>query len=362
MPARLDRQTAFSGTRPVTEMLAFDPHALDDYLKSALDDYRGPLTVEQFKGGQSNPTYLLTARSGRYVLRRKPPGKLLPSAHAIEREFRIMSVLASAGYPVPRPRLLCEDDGIVGTAFYVMDFADGRIIWEPHCPDLPPADRSAVYDAMNAALACLHSLDFTALNLGDFGKPSGYMARQIKRWTRQYDVSATETIAEMDRLMAFLPDHVPPESGAAIVHGDFRLDNLIVARDRPDVLAVIDWELATLGDPIADFTYHLMQWVMPPSPDGSGVGSLVGHDLRALGIPALDAYVDSYCRRTGRGGLGDLDYYLAYNFFRMAAIFQGIVGRVRDGTATSENAAALAGQVRPMAETAWRYAKRAGAA
>ena len=361
MAGRLDRQATFSGTKPVADALAFDPEPLEAYLAKTVTGFAGPLSVEQFKGGQSNPTYLLTARSGRYVLRRKPPGKLLPSAHAVDREYRVMKALGEAGFPVPRVRVLCDDDAVIGTMFYVMDFSEGRVIWEPHCPGMAPDDRAAVYDAMNAAIAQLHGYDPAALGLADFGKPTGYVARQIARWSKQYEASATEDIAEMNRLMAFLPGHVPPEGAATVVHGDFRLDNVILAPDRNEIIAVLDWELSTLGDPLGDFTYHLMQWVMPPSRDGSGVGSLLGHDLDALGIPPLDAYVARYCERTGRDGIPDLDYYLAYNFFRMAAIFQGIVGRVRDGTATSENAASLASQVRPMAETAWAFAERAGA-
>lgn len=360
MADRIDRQATFSGTRPVAGALAFDTDRLAAYLQSALPDFSGPLTVAQFKGGQSNPTYLVTARSGRYVLRRKPPGTLLPSAHAVDREYRVMKALGEAGFPVPRVRVLCDDDAIIGTMFYVMDFSDGRVIWEPSCPDCSKEERGAIYDALNATIAKLHSFDIDAVGLSDFGRPEGYVARQIARWSKQYRASATEDIAEMERLMDFLPDHVPAATGAAVVHGDFRLDNVILAKDRPEVIAVLDWELSTLGDPLGDFTYHLMQWVMPPAPDGSGVGSLRDHDLEALGIPAMDAYVARYCERTGRDGIADLDLYLAYNFFRMAAIFQGIVGRVRDGTAANANAAALAGQVRPMAETAWRFAERAG--
>ncbi len=361
MATRLDRQSAFSGTKPVAAALVFDIARLDAYLKTAIDNYAGPLVVEQFKGGQSNPTYLLTASSGRYVLRRKPPGKLLPSAHAVDREYRVMAALGEAGFPVPRVRHLCADETVIGTMFYVMDFADGRVVWEPHCPGMDASERRAIYDAMNATIARLHTFDIAALGLEDYGKPTGYVGRQIDRWSKQYRASATEEIVEMERLMTFLPDHLPPDAGASVVHGDFRLDNIVLANDRSEIVAVLDWELATLGDPLGDFTYHLMQWVMPPSPDGSGVGSLVGHDLETLGIPTLHAYVAAYCARTGRSGVADLDYYLAYNFFRMAAIFQGIVGRVRDGTATNENAATLANQVRPMAETAWRYAERAGA-
>lgn len=358
---RIDRQAAFSGTRDVPDALAFDVERLEAYLAKAMPGFRGPLKAQQFKGGQSNPTYLLEAASGRYVLRRKPPGKLLPSAHAVDREHRVIVALFEAGFPVPRPRLLCEDDSVVGTMFYVMDWVDGRIFWEPHLPSLDATERSAIYDSMNEAIARLHTIDFAAAGLGDFGRPAGYVERQIRRWSQQYEASRTQDVPAMERLMEWLPGAVPGDAGASVVHGDFRLDNLIVARDAPRVAAVLDWELATLGDPVGDFTYHLMGWHMPRSETGAGTGSLVGHDLDRLGIPTADAYAERYCARTGRDGLPDLDFYFAYNFFRLAAILQGIVGRVRDGTATNENAAAMEGQVRPLADTAWRFAERAGA-
>jgi aminoglycoside phosphotransferase (APT) family kinase protein len=262
---------------------------------------------------------------------------------------------------VPRPHLICEDPEVIGTAFYVMDFVPGRVFWEPHVPGVAAPERAAIYDSLNATLARLHQVDVAAAGLSDFGRPAGYVQRQIKRWSEQYRASATETIAEMDRLIAFLPSAAPDTGEVALVHGDYRLDNCIIAADRPDIRAVLDWELSTLGDPIADFTYHLMQWRMPPASDGAGVGSLISHETDAPGLPRLDDYVALYCARTGRNGIPDLDLYLAYNFFRMAAIFQGIVGRVRDGTASNPNAAAVGGQVRPMAELAWAYARRAGA-
>ncbi len=316
--------------------------------------------MKQFKGGQSNPTYLLTTPGGRYVLRRKPPGKLLPSAHAVDREHRVMSALFEAGFPVPRPRLLCEDEEVVGTTFFVMDFVDGRIFWEPGMKGSDPAERAAVYDAMNATIARLHSFDVGALGLTDYGRPSGYVARQIRRWSQQYEASRTADVPEMERLIDWLPTALPEEPAPALVHGDFRLDNLIVAAEAPKVLAVLDWELSTIGDPLGDFTYHLMAWHMPRSESGAGTGSLVGCDLDALGIPHVDAYVARYCERTG-SSLRDLDFYFAYNFFRLAAILQGILGRVRDGTASNANAASMADDVGPLARTAWRFAERAGA-
>jgi aminoglycoside phosphotransferase (APT) family kinase protein len=358
---KIDRQVAFTGTKDVAEPLRFDPARLEAYLAREAPGFAGPLKVSQFKGGQSNPTYLLETPTRKYVLRRKPPGKLLPSAHAVEREYRATAALHRLGFPVPRPRLLCEDPAVIGTAFYVMDFVPGRVFWEPHVPGVTATQRAAIYDSLNATLARLHQIDAAAAGLSDFGRPAGYVQRQISRWSEQYRASATETIAEMDRLIAFLPTAAPDTGAAALVHGDYRLDNCILAEDGPAIRAVLDWELSTLGDPIADFTYHLMQWRMPPAPDGAGVGSLVGHESDAPGLPRLEEYVALYCARTGRPGIPDLDLYLAYNFFRMAAIFQGIVGRVRDGTAANPNAAAVAGQVRPMAEVAWGYARRAGA-
>jgi aminoglycoside phosphotransferase (APT) family kinase protein len=357
----IDRQATFTGTKEVAEALAFDEKRLSAWLEANVAEFRGPLTARQFKGGQSNPTYMVESASGKYVLRRKPPGKLLPSAHAVDREFKVISALHSVGFPVARPVVLCQDDDVVGTMFYLMDCVEGRVYWTPDLPDCDPAERTAIYDVMNATIARLHGIDFEAVGLGDFGKPAGYVARQIKRWSQQYRASETREVAEMERLIEWLPGAMPPDAGASIVHGDFRLDNMILHPSEPKVLAVLDWELATLGDPIGDFTYHLMQWHMPPSRFGSGTGSLVGLDLAALGIPSMEAYVARYCERTGRDGIANLDFYFAYNFFRLAAILQGILGRVRDGTATNENAAAMETQVGPLAEAGWSFAERAGA-
>jgi len=357
----IDRQTAFSGTRPVAEALRIDEGALTDYMSAHVDDFEGPITVEQFKGGQSNPTYKITSPSGTYVLRRKPPGKLLPSAHAVDREYRVISALHASGFPAARPHVLCTDDTVLGTMFYIMDFVAGRVIWLPDIPDSDRQERSAIYDAMNRTIADLHSFDYAAAGLGDFGKPDGYVARQIKRWSEQYRLSATEEIAEMDRLMGWLPEACPETSRASLVHGDYRLDNMILHETEPRVLAVLDWELSTLGDPLGDFTYHMMQWRMPRSKSGAGTGSLVGHDIEALGIPSMEDYVEMYCARTGLSGIDNLDFYFAYNFFRLAAILQGIVGRVRDGTAANPRAAEVAKMVAPLSKVAWDYAKRAGA-
>jgi aminoglycoside phosphotransferase (APT) family kinase protein len=356
-----DRQEKFSGTKDVSESLRFDEVRLADYLAQHIEDFARPLTVRQFKGGQSNPTYQLVTPNRNYVLRRKPPGKLLASAHAVDREYRVIAALYPTGFPVAKPYVLCEDDGVIGTAFYVMEYVEGRIYWGPLLPGLSPQERFAIYDAMNTTLARLHMLDFEKLGLAQFGKPGNYIGRQIARWTKQYVASETETVSEMNKLIDWLPKHLPEEGQSTVVHGDFRLDNMILHPTRPEILAVLDWELSTIGDPMADFTYHLMQWQMPPDISTSGAGSLLNIDLASLGIPTMDAYVAMYCRRTGRAGIPNLDYYAAYNFFRLAGILQGIVGRVRDGTAANENAAQSAAAVRPLAERGWYFAARAGA-
>ena len=355
----IDRQQAFSGTKDAAGALKIDAGRLEQYLTAQIQGFAGPLTVKQFKGGQSNPTYLLDTPALRYVLRRKPPGKLLPSAHAVDREYRVIRALSVQGFPVAKPLLYCADETIAGTAFYVMGFVDGRVFWEPQMPDSNLAERAAVYDAMNATVARLHSFDPAAIGLGDFGRGENYVARQVERWSKQYRASETEKIDEMERLIAWLPAHIPPAGPARLVHGDYRLDNLIVARDRAEILAVLDWELSTLGDPLADFSYHLMAWHMPHSDSAAGTATLVGHDLGALGIPPMADYVETYVARTGLDPRPHLPAYLAYNFFRIAAILQGIIGRVRDGTATSEFAPAKAEMIRPLAEKAWKFARAA---
>jgi aminoglycoside phosphotransferase (APT) family kinase protein len=357
--ARIDRQSAFSGTKEVATPLRFDEVRLAAYLESKVPSFRGPLAVRQFKGGQSNPTYCLETSQRSFVLRRKPPGKLLPSAHAVDREFRVISALHGQGFPVPEPVAYCDDPNVVGTAFFVMGFVEGRVFWEPHLPASHPAERSAIYDAANATIARLHGFDPAPIGLADFGRGENYVARQVERWSKQYRTSQTDDIAEMERLIEWLPRHLPPAGPVRLVHGDFRLDNTIIAANAPNVLAVLDWELSTLGDPLADFTYHLMKWHMPETDTGASTGSLVGHDISALGIPAMSDYVDAYVARTGLDPRPHLPVYFAYNFFRIAAIYQGIVGRVRDGTATSEHAPAKAAMVRPLAETAWAFAREA---
>jgi aminoglycoside phosphotransferase (APT) family kinase protein len=355
----IDRQQAFSGTKDAAGALALDAARLEAYLEQHVAGFIGPLSVKQFKGGQSNPTYLLDTPARRYVLRRKPPGKLLPSAHAVDREYRVIRALHAQNFPVAEPLAFCADEAVAGTPFYVMSFVDGPVFWEPQMPGSNAKERAAIYDAMNATIARLHNFDPAKIGLGDFGRGENYVARQVERWSKQYRASETEKIDAMERLIDWLPQHIPPSGPARLVHGDYRLDNLILAKSAPDIIAVLDWELSTLGDPLADFTYHLMAWHMPPSDSAAGTATLLGHDLAALGIPSMADYVNAYVARTGLDPRPALPVYLAYNFFRIAAILQGIIGRVRDGTATSEFAPAKADMIRPLAEKAWQFAKQA---
>lgn len=351
-----ERQERFSGTRAVREAHRFDTARVEQYLLAHLPDFEGPIRVRQFKGGQSNPTYLLESPSGKYVMRRKPPGKLLPSAHAVDREYRVISALHDAGFPVPKPWLLCTDEGIAGTAFFVMDFVDGRIFWNLELPGLAPAERGAIYEQLNDTIAALHNFDYEALGLGDFGSPGNYFSRQISRWSKQYLASETESIEAMNRLIDWLPRHIPEDESSSVVHGDFRLDNIVLHPREPRVVAVLDWELSTIGHPVGDFTYHLMAWQMPEI--GIGSTGLKGKDLRQLGIPTEEEYLRGWCDKTGRDGIPDRAFYSAYNFFRIAAILQGIAGRVRDGTASSAHAANAARAVRPLAEMGWQFAQK----
>lgn len=355
------RQEKFSGTKEVDPRHSLNEARLAAYLVEHLDGFTLPLEIRQFRGGQSNPTYQLVTPRAKYVLRRKPPGKLLPSAHAVDREFRVISALFEAGFPVPRPHLLCESAEVAGTMFYVMDCVEGRIFWDPDLPDMDRAVRGSIYDAMNETIARLHNLDYEALGLTGFGKPGNYFARQISRWSKQYQASETRDIHEMNELMTWLPDHIPEGESVSIVHGDFRLDNMIFHPSEPKVLAVLDWELSTLGDPLGDFTYHLMPWYMPADMNVGGLVSLRKFDLSDLGIPAEEEYVEAYCARTVRRGIVNRDFYAAYNLFRLACILQGIAGRVRDGTAASEHAADMARYVGPLAAAGYRHAQRAGA-
>jgi aminoglycoside phosphotransferase (APT) family kinase protein len=347
---------AFSGTMPVPEKHRVDAMRLEAYLRAVIPGFEGPLALEQFRGGQSNPTFLLTARTGRYVLRRKPPGKLLPSAHAVDREYRVMSALSGTDVPVPKTWCLCEDESVIGTAFYVMAHVEGRVFWDPSLPGLAREDRRAVFDEMNRVIAALHGVDFSARGLADYGKPGGYFARQIARWTKQYRASETEHIEAMERLIEWLPGHIPAGDETAIVHGDYRLDNLIFHPREPRILAVLDWELSTLGHPLADFAYHCMSWRIP----GGTFRGMLGLDLEALGIPPEADHVAAYCRRAGRKRIdpADWEFCMAYNMFRAAGIAQGIMGRVRDGTAASAHALEAARSARDMAERGWRVVER----
>jgi aminoglycoside phosphotransferase (APT) family kinase protein len=336
-----------------------DPGRLAAYLGGRLPGAAAGVAVEPLGGGQSNPTYLLTAGGRRYALRMKPgrAAELLPSAHQIEREFRVLGALAGSGVPVPRVHLLCGDEDVVGRAFYVMDFVDGRVFQDPRLPELAPAERGALFADMNRVLAGLHRLDYAALGLGDYGKPGDYLARQIARWSKQYRASETEPIDSMDRLIAWLPTAIPADESTSLVHGDFRLDNLVIDAREPRIVAVLDWELSTLGSPLADFSYHCCVFHFPP---GRHRG-LAGVDVAALGLPTEAAYVASYCARTGRTAIGDWDYYLAYNFFRMAAIVQGIRKRAELGTAAAANALEFGRGARLLADLGWERARRTGA-
>jgi aminoglycoside phosphotransferase (APT) family kinase protein len=341
----------FIGTKPVEERHRIDASALEKHLGFKVT------AIEQFKGGQSNPTYKLTAADGRrFVLRRKPPGKLLPSAHAVDREFRVIKALHATGFPVAQPHVLCEDESVIGTAFYVMDFVEGRVLWDQSLPGMSKAERGAIWDELNRVIALLHSIDYRAVGLETFGKPGNYIERQVARWSKQYQASETEPMQAMDNLIAWLPKNIPPETGTTVVHGDFRLDNTIYHPSEPRILAVLDWELSTLGDPLADFAYHCMSWHIPPG-QFRGIGGL---DLPSLGIPSEREYVDRYCKRTGRGGIDPThwDFYLAYNLFRIAAILQGIRKRVVDGTAASAHAQDAGSRARPMAELGWKMVEK----
>jgi len=346
----------FIGTKAVSARHQFDVAALDAYLRQHVNGYpQGTLTVEQFKGGQSNPTFKLSIDDQHYVLRTKPApaAKLLPSAHAIEREYRVMDALQKNGFPAARQYALCTDESVIGRAFYVMEFVEGRVLWDQALPGMTPAGRAAIYDEMNRVMAQLHTVDYAAIGLADYGKPGNYFARQIERWSKQYLASQTESIAAMDQLIAWLPANIPPGEDTSIVHGDFRLDNLLFHPTEPRILAVLDWELSTLGHPFADFSYHCMSWHIEPG-KFRGIGGL---DLAALGIPSQQEYIARYAERTGKTiQLADFNFYLAFNMFRLASIMQGIMKRYVDGTAASAQALESGQMARPMAELGWAYA------
>jgi aminoglycoside phosphotransferase (APT) family kinase protein len=356
MNQEISRTDLFTGTMPVAEKQRFDVAALEPYLRTHIDGFSGPLSVEQFKGGQSNPTFKLITPKKIYVMRCKPGpvAKLLPSAHAIEREFRVMHALTDSDVPVAKMHTLCEDEAVMGRAFYVMDFVEGRVFWEPQLPGLTAEARAAIFTEMNRVMAALHQVDFAAVGISDYGKHEGYLSRQIARWTKQYRASETESIPSMDALIEWLPAHIPTGEETSIVHGDYRLDNVIFHPTEPRILAVLDWELSTLGHPLADFAYHCMTWYLPP---GAGRG-LAGFDLTGTGIPSVKDYIAMYCQRTGRrGGIPHFEFYMAFNMFRMAGILQGIMKRVVDGTAASAQAVQMGKATRPIADEAWRVAQ-----
>jgi len=361
----------YIGTRPVSAAHAFDIEALQVWLEKNLPGFAGPLSVEAFKGGQSNPTYKLITPSQHYVLRAKPGpvAKLLPSAHAVEREYKVMHGLRGTDVPVPRMLGLCEDESVIGRAFYVMQFMQGRVLWDQSLPDMSPQARNAIYDEMNRVIAALHSVNYQAHGLADYGKPGNYVQRQISRWSQQYSASAdgsgpwSQPIPEMEQLIEWLPVHLPASASddklVSIVHGDYRMDNLMFDAHQPRIIAVLDWELSTLGHPLADFAYHCMAWHIQPGAF-RGIGGL---DLQALGIPNEEEYIRRYCARTGLATpeqlRADWYFYLAYNMFRIAAILQGIAKRIENGTAASAQAQKSAAGARPMAQMAWRFAQMA---
>jgi len=355
---------ANTGTKPVSEQHAFDVAVLERYLADCLAGFVGPLAVEQFKGGQSNPTYKLSTPGSAYVMRAKPgpAAKLLPSAHAIDREYMVMRALHGTAVPVPAMHVLCEDESVIGRAFYVMEFVEGRVLWNQALPAFDRVGRAEIYDEMNRVIAALHMVDPKAVGLSDYGKPGNYFERQIGRWTKQYVASTTEPIEAMNRLIDWLPAHIPAsardDGQLGVVHGDYRLDNLVFHPTAPAIVAVLDWELSTLGHPLADFSYHCMSWHIPPG-SFRGIGGL---DHAALGIPDEKAYVARYCERTGRADpdavMADWNFYLAYNLFRIAGILQGIAKRVEAGTASSAQARQSAAGARPLAEMGWRIAQQ----
>lgn len=328
-----------------------DIEKLEAYLSIAMPEFKGPLVVEKFTGGQSNPTFKLTASSGTYVLRRKPPGELLKSAHAVDREFKVINALQDTDVPVPKTYLLCEDDSIIGSMFYIMEYLEGRIFWDSSLPELATnAERTAIYDEMNRVLAAMHSVDIDAVGLRDYGAPGNYIERQINRWIKQYRASETETLDSMESLIKWLPENIPADDGTVtLAHGDYRLDNIMFHPTEPKVIAVLDWELSTLGHPLADLAYQCMGWAMP--------GSLLGVDRKTLGIPSDEDYIAAYCARTGRDGIDNWNFYLAFCYFRLAGIVQGIKKRALIGTASSDEAKARGEMVKPLADMGWAVVK-----
>ena len=353
----MDADKEMTGTMDVPQKDQLDQAKLSTWMEANVEGFAGPLTMSKFKGGQSNPTYRVDTPGQSYVLRRKPFGKLLPSAHAVDREYKVQSALYKQGFPVSRQFGLCEDDDVIGSMFYIMDFSDGISYWDGTLPKQTPDERTDIYHEMIRTLAKLHSYDPEKIGLTDYGKPGNYCARQISRWSKQYALSETETVPEMDKLIEWLPQTTPEQKGFGIAHGDFRIDNMIFAKDEPRVIALLDWELSTLGDPIADLSYFLMSWVQP----AEGRNGLAGIDLDALGIPDMQEAQGLYIEHAKLSEVPPMDWYMAYNLFRIAAILQGIKKRVIDGTASSSQAATMAERVLPLAQAAWAFAKKAGA-
>ncbi len=352
----LNAEADFVGTVEPEGADRLDEGKLSAWLEANVAGYQGPMKLTKFKGGQSNPTYKIEAASGNYVLRRKPFGPLLPSAHAVDREYKVQAALQKAGWTVAPQYGLCTDDSVIGSWFYVMGMVDGRTIWDGAMPNDAPDYRRATYNAMIDTLAGLHAVDVDAAGLSDYGKPGNYFGRQVERWTKQYELAETETMDSMERLIAFLPASLPEQTRTSVVHGDYRIDNMIWAKDRPEVLAVLDWELSTLGDPLGDFSYVAMAWVT----DNGGRSGVQDLDRKALGIPELDEVVERYCEKTGRTSVPDMNWYFAYNFFRLAGIMQGIKKRVIDGTASSAHAKAMSDRVQPLVDRAAEFARKAG--
>ena len=357
MTEQIDAQAAFTGTVVPTGADKIDEASLAEWMSANVAGFEGPVEALKFAGGQSNPTYRLNAKSGSYVLRRKPLGVLLPSAHAVDREYKVIAGLHPAGFPVAKPFGLCTDDRIIGSWFYIMDMVEGRTIWDGAMPESNPATRRATYEAMIDTLAALHNVDVEAAGLSDFGKPGNYFERQVARWTKQYRLAETEVMPEMEHLIEWLPKTLPEQTRTSVVHGDYRIDNMIFDATQAKVVAVLDWELSTLGDPLADFTYVAMAWVT----ENGGRSGIMDVDRTALGIPELDEMTQRYCAATGRDGVPDMNWYFAYNFFRLAGIIQGIKKRVIDGTANSAHAQAMAERAQPLADAAWSFAVKAGA-
>jgi aminoglycoside phosphotransferase (APT) family kinase protein len=357
MTTALDAESLFSGTVPPEGADVLDEAKLTAWMDANVAGFEGPLRQSKFAGGQSNPTYRIDTAKASYVLRRKPFGPLLPSAHAVDREFKVISGLHPTGFPVAKPYGLCTDESVLGSWFYIMGMVEGRTIWDGSMPGATPDFRRATYDAMFDTLAALHNVDVEKAGLTDYGKPGNYFGRQVDRWTKQYRLSETEVMPEMEQLITWLPATLPEQTRTSVVHGDYRIDNMIFAKDEARVIAVLDWELGTLGDPLSDLTYVAMAWVT----DNGGRSGVQDLDRKALGIPELDEMVERYCTATGRDSVPDMNWYFAYNFFRLAGIMQGIKKRVIDGTASSSHAKEMSARVQPLAARAWEFAVKAGA-